>query len=504
MAHSVERTDIAVIKAAELVAREAGMATIVPVILSGGAGTRLWPLSRRNEPKQFQPLGGDHTLFQDTLLRYAAPCFGAPMIIANACQEAILRRDIETISALGLPDPTLVLEPAIRSTAAPIACAALMLAERGEEDTLMLVSPSDHKVKRPAELYEAVAGSLAFVRSGSIALFGIAPTRPETGFGYIHVGPMEHGIVRRVEAFVEKPDLPTAEAYLRSNAYLWNSGMFMFSARTILDEFRRFAPEILGVAQNAVGEANHKRGSVTLGAAFKSAPAVPIDVAVMERSDRLGVVPASFGWSDLGTFHALWQEGEKDARGNVVSGNAMLENVSGSYVRAQSRIVCVYGLDDVCVVETPDAILVGPHADSAPIKTFVETLTKAGEPAVLKHMARDLSSDGDVVRLEIEPFQAAPVPTFSQFENRLIMVVSGSLSLVSYNGTTRLAAGEAAHLMLSDPTVLRNDGSLAASAVVFKLKHIREIGLEGAPHLGSPGSGFDARAALPAYPALDG
>lgn len=470
----------AVADSVALVRREADGIPIVPVVLSGGSGTRLWPLSRRLEPKQFQRLASDRaTLFQDTLRRFGEPCFASALVIANAEQEPMLRRDTTDRTA-GLA-PTFMLEPCARSTAAPIACAALLLAERGDTDAMMMVTPSDHHVKHPEKLYEAIASAVSFVRNGSIALFGIEPTRPETGFGYIRVGPMEFGAVRRVEGFVEKPDAATASQFLATRRYLWNSGMFLFTARTIIEEFETHLPGVLATARSALEPADRRGRWIRLGPAFEAMPDAAIDTAVMEKSRRLGVVPVMPGWSDLGTFHALWQEGEKDADGNVVSGQALLHDVSNSYVHAEGRRVCVYGVSDLCVVETPDAILVGPHAGTTSIKRLVDRLTAAGDPSVSRHVSGAAHQDGEIVRIDIEPAGSELLAAAPGESDRFLKVVSGQITLTSLERIMILGVGEAVHAGAGDALRLFNHGLLPSRIVVVRTRSFRQLDTDTAP-----------------------
>lgn len=461
---------------------------IVPVILCGGAGTRLWPLSRREAPKQFQRLTGDTTLFQDTLARFPGPAFATALVLANKAQETLLRRDIAEAGLSGDAHPRLILEPAIRSTAPAIAAAALTVAAMhradggGGLDTLMFVAPSDHRVVRPDRLRAAIAAAAPFARSGAIALFGITPTAPETGFGYIRTGaagsdPRAEDPVRPVSAFVEKPDATTAAAMVADGEHLWNSGMFLFSARTILRELRAFAPDIVAEVQTALAQADLSDATtIRLGEAFAAAPALPIDTAVMERSSRLGVVPVSPGWHDLGTFGALWRVAERDAQDNAVRGEVVLSNVSGSYVRADSRRVAVHDLTDVCVVETADAVLVGPREASDSIKTLVGAIEQrygsardasntmpqpdkanAGgvERTVLVSGAKGAA---DVIHLDIPPGIAIDMPSTPTAASWLVVGIEGRCTLVSADESTAIGAGSVETLAATRSARIVNDG----------------------------------------------
>ncbi len=352
--------------------------SIQPVILSGGAGTRLWPLSRALYPKQFLPLAGEHTMLQDTVLRVSEARFAAPLLICNDEHRFIAA---EQLRAIGCSPREIILEPVGRNTAPAVAVAALRLRELAGEQALLLVMPSDHVIQDRNAFLQAVEQAAAAARQGAMVTFGITPDRAETGYGYIRLGApwttpeRVHGVAQ----FVEKPDQATAEGYLASGGYVWNSGLFLFSVQTYLSELERHQPDMLGACQKALDSRSHDLDFTRLEkAAFAASPADSIDYAVMEKTTAAAVVPVAMGWSDVGSWSALWDIGEKDAAGNVLSGDVIAQDTENAYIRADSRLVAVAGLRDVVAVVTDDAVLLA-HRDSVQdVKAIVSELKAQG------------------------------------------------------------------------------------------------------------------------------
>lgn len=341
---------------------ELEMFPIVPVILSGGAGSRLWPVSTHAKPKQFHVLSGQDTMFAATLARVAAAVgqqagvdFRAPMVVAGLGHSELVSNEL---AAAGIQGGTVLLEPMPRNTAPALAAAALAQLETAG-DTLMLVLPADHVIARPEVLAGACALAAEQALAGQIVTFGIVPEGPETGFGYIRRASALCEGVHAVAAFVEKPDLGTAQAYVASGEYVWNAGIFLFKASALVAELERHAPEVLSAARAALAGARREGGVVTLDAnAFATAPAISIDYAVMERTANAAVAPVDMGWSDVGSFASLWEIGERDSDGNAVSGPAAVIDSKGCLVKAGSVPVAVIGLEDILVVATDTGILV--------------------------------------------------------------------------------------------------------------------------------------------------
>jgi mannose-1-phosphate guanylyltransferase/mannose-6-phosphate isomerase len=354
---------------------------ITPVVLSGGSGTRLWPMSRTLYPKQLLPLASSESLLIDTVRRALAPAlFGPPILVCNQEHRFIVA---EQLRQAGLERRTIVLEPTGRNTAPAAAIAALIVGRTAPEG-LMLVAPSDHIVTDAAAFQRAVAVGAAAARKGALVTFGITPTRPETGYGYIRFD--ASGKQRGngadcvpVAEFVEKPDLATAEGYLARGGYVWNSGMFLFRADRYLAELGRHHPAIVEACRRAVVEAESDLDFLRLGAAaFAGCPAESIDYAVMEKTADAMVVPVAMGWNDVGSWSALWDVGAKDAAGNVVLGDVMVEDVRNSYLRSDDgKLVAVLGLDDIVLVVTDDAVLATSRARAQDVKRLVERLKLA-------------------------------------------------------------------------------------------------------------------------------
>ncbi len=355
-----------------------GDSKLYPVILSGGAGSRLWPLSRTQCPKQLLSLCGTASLLQDTARRVSDPSsYGPALVIANEAHRFIVA---EQLREVGLTTLALVLEPVGRNTAPAAAVAALLLQERDPEAVLALL-PSDQLVGAPEAFAAAMMQAQAAARAGFLVTLGITPQRPETGYGYIKRGQPLAQVAGacRVERFVEKPDPEAARSFLEAGDYDWNAGMFVLSAATLLDEMACHCPAILAAAKDAVETAAQDQDFMRLGAeAFAACPSDSIDYAVMERTDRAAVVPADIGWNDVGAWPALWDLADKDEAGNAVLGDAITEDVTNSYLRSEDgRLLAAVGLEDVILVSTADAVLAVARARAGEVKALVEKLKQA-------------------------------------------------------------------------------------------------------------------------------
>jgi mannose-1-phosphate guanylyltransferase/mannose-6-phosphate isomerase len=350
---------------------------LIPVILSGGSGTRLWPISRRNLPKQFLSLAGSETLFQQTVRRAAVlPDASAPIVVASDDHRFLAAEQLQELAIAGA---SILLEPLARNTAPAIAVGALQALSLDPE-ALILVLPADHLIGDDASFAEAVAKARPLASEGWLVTFGIRPDRAETGFGYIHRGKALGGAAFQVDQFVEKPLVDVAERYLSSGEYDWNSGMFLFRAARYLEELGEHAPAMLEAAKASFAKANADLDFIRLDAdAFGSAPSDSIDYAVMEKTSRAAVVPVSCEWSDIGSWDALWMAATKDADGNHLEGDVIALDTKGTLVRSHDRhLVATIGLDDVVVVTTPDATLVARRDASQDVKRIVDQLKSAG------------------------------------------------------------------------------------------------------------------------------
>ncbi len=355
---------------------------IYPVILSGGSGSRLWPLSRRSYPKQFLALNGPLTLFQATAARVRGEGY-APLTVVASDEHRFLAG--EQLQALEMTPRRLVIEPLARNTALAVAVALLDIAEEAPEG-LALVLPSDHVIQKLPDFQAAVAAAARQAAAGHLMTFGITPDRPETGYGYIERGAALDGEAFAVARFTEKPDQATAQQFLASGRYAWNSGMFLLPVRQTLAAFAEHAPAVLAAAKATLAAATRDLDFLRLDkAALEAAPAVSFDVAIMEKVAGAGVVPCEIGWSDIGAWDALWQLGEQDAAGNVLLGDAVAEGARNCYLRAESRLVTAIGVEDLVVVETDTAVLVAPTAQAQRVKELVERLKREGRSEANEH-----------------------------------------------------------------------------------------------------------------------
>ncbi|MCX7379987.1 MAG: mannose-1-phosphate guanylyltransferase/mannose-6-phosphate isomerase [Alphaproteobacteria bacterium] len=357
---------------------------IVPVILSGGSGTRLWPVSRESFPKQFWPLISDRTMIQDTAARAVGPGFAPPMVVCNQEHRFLAA---EQMRGLGIEGAQVVLEPVGRNSAPAILAAALLLAQT-DPDAVMWMMAADHAIADLAALGTALDSAVAAARAGRFVTFGMKPTAPETGYGYIEVGDPIAGLgaVHAVARFVEKPDAATATQLVASGRHLWNSGMFVFTARTLIDEMRAHAPEVMAPVQAAVTSRKTDLDFIRLDPeAFAASPNISLDYAVAERTSHAAVVPADIGWTDVGSWGALWELGAKDAAGNVALGDVLLEGAANCYVRSDGIVTAVVGLSDAVVVVTEDAVL-AMHRDRAQdVKKVVDRLKAAKRHQAVAH-----------------------------------------------------------------------------------------------------------------------
>ena len=353
---------------------------IVPVILSGGSGTRLWPLSRKLYPKQLLPLVGEQTMLQDTVRRLDGVArLARPMVVCNESHRFLVA---EQLRNLGIEHQGILLEPVGRNTAPAVAVAAMQLLvdeDNAADDAVLLILPADHVIRDADAFRAAVDVGARAAASGSLVTFGVVPSSVETGYGYIRMGEDKGEGAFGVAEFVEKPDAATAKTYVDSGQYLWNSGMFMFKARAWLEELEKFAPDMVTCCREAVADAARDLDFVRLAVeAFERSPGDSIDYAVMEKTDRAVVVPLDAGWSDVGNWSSLHAAHDSDEHNNVKVGDVILESSKDCYVHATSRMVAAVGLDDHVVVETADAVMVAPKARAQDVKALVERLREQG------------------------------------------------------------------------------------------------------------------------------
>jgi mannose-1-phosphate guanylyltransferase/mannose-6-phosphate isomerase len=358
---------------------------VIPVVLAGGAGNRLWPLSRQESPKQLIPLMGDKSLVQQTALRFAERGrFAAPLVIAG---EAIGFTVAEQLRAIDIKPAALVLEPVGRGTA-PAAAVGAMLALEQHPDAVIVVAPSDHVIGDLAALHESISAAVSAVRRNLLVTFSIPPSRPETGYGYIEHGAAVPGVAGafRVASFLEKPVLAQAAELVAEGRYFWNSGMFVFGAGHFLAELERFQPDIVEAAREALKRRQTDRDFLRLDAeAFAKSPADSIDYAVMERTDQAATVPLDAGWTDVGAWSELWAISERDADGNALRGDVVTDQANNCLVVSDRQLTALVGVKDLAVVVTDDAILVSDLDKAQDVKRVVEKLRRAGRSEVVLH-----------------------------------------------------------------------------------------------------------------------
>lgn len=446
------------------------MASVVPVILAGGSGSRLWPLSRDLFPKQFHALFGDDSLLQSTLKRARAVTEVPAIVVCNEEHRFLVA---EQCRAARLPWHRIILESEGRNTAPAIALAAheaLAL----QPDAILLVLPSDHLIHDLRAFENAVEQAVAATEQGGLVTFGVRPTAPETGYGYIRSVDGTDNAARPVAAFVEKPDAATAAQYLESGDYLWNSGMFVFGAAAFLKELAEFEPAIASVVAAA-----HAAGRVDLdffrpGSEFLSSPSKSVDYAVMERTAHAMVVPAAFDWSDVGSWSAIWEQSPHDDRGNHFTGDVMAVDTRNAYVLAQSRLVGTLGINNLIVVETPDAVLVADRDRVQDVKRIVEQLKASGREESLTH--REVfrpwgSYEGiqqgeryQVKRIKVKPGERLSLQLHHHRSEHWI-VVRGTAEVTRGDETFMLAENESTYIPLGVRHRLANPGKLVLEMI---------------------------------------
>ncbi len=439
------------------------MSSIQPVILSGGSGTRLWPLSREAYPKQFLPLAGELTMLQATWQRVAPLAARGPLVIANEEHRFVAAEQLQQV---GAEAAAIILEPVGRNTAPAIAVAALE-ATRGGTDALLLVLPSDHVITDEAAFRSAVQAAASAADAGKLVTFGIVPTGPETGYGYIKAADGQG--VRAVERFVEKPDLETATGYVSSGQYYWNSGMFLFKASRYLRELERFQPEMLASSRQAWQQARRDADFTRLDKdAFTAVPSDSIDYAVMEKTADAVVIPLDAGWNDVGSWTALRDVSQQDGDGNAHQGDVIAIDCRNTYAYAQ-RLVALVGLDDVVVVETDDAVLVGKADRMQEVKTVVAKLKAEGRSEATWHRkvyrpwgAYDSIDNGE--RFQVKRITVKPGGTLSlQMHHHRAehwIVVSGTAEVTRGNEVILLSENQSTYIPLGVTHRLRNPGKL--------------------------------------------
>jgi mannose-1-phosphate guanylyltransferase/mannose-6-phosphate isomerase len=448
---------------------------ILPVILAGGSGTRLWPLSRALYPKQLISLVDRRTMLQNTILRLdGLDGAGKPVVICNDEYRFMVAEQLRQID---IKADSIILEPVGRNTAPALAVTALRAVKAGE-DPVLLILPADHHIQFAAKFQGVIESGYAYAQAGQMITFGIVADKPETGYGYIKMGaplPPAGGDATAVSiaAFVEKPNLETARRYVASKAYCWNSGMFMFKASQVLRELEVFVPEIVAACRESIEKGTSDLDFFRLDkAAFAACPSDSIDYAVMEKTDSGAMLPMAAGWNDLGSWEALWQVGEKDDLNNVVKGDVVLHDVGDSYLHAEHRLIAAVGLKDHIVVETSDAVMISPRDRVQDVKGLVDRLKSQNREETRTHK-RVYRPWGTVDQLVAgNRFQV----------NRITVKPGGVLSLQKHFNRSEhwlVVRGSALVTKAEEQLVLKEDSSTYISAgIAHRLENPGKIPLE--------------------------
>ena len=419
---------------------------LTPVILSGGVGSRLWPLSREYYPKQLLALVGNNTLLQNTVTRLEGLAnLSAPLLVCNEAHRFLVA---EQLRAIGTSPTNIILEPIGRNTAPAVAVAALA-ALAHDPETLLLVLPADHLIADAAVFREAVTAGVPLAQANYLVTFGIIPNRPETGYGYINAtDTIEDTVALSVERFVEKPELEIAQQYMDSGEYYWNSGMFLFKASSYLEELEKFAPDILGSCRQSFENVIEDKDFLRLDvAAFKACPSNSIDYAVMENTNAAAMIPLDAGWNDVGAWSSLWEISEQDNQGNVAVGDILTENVQNCYLRAEHRLLAAIGIENQVIVETADAVLVAHKEHVQDVKQIVSRLkaNNRGEVELHRKVYRPwgyYESIDSETRFQVKHITVNPGATLS-----LQMHYHRSEHWVVVKGTARITRGDESFIL---------------------------------------------------------
>ena len=436
---------------------------IIPVILSGGSGTRLWPLSRKQYPKQYLSLVGDNTMLQETILRLdGLDNLADPIIICNANHRFLVAEQCQQIN---IKNPTILLEPVGRNTAPAIAAAALQ-SLKTLDDAVLLVLSADHVIKDIDAFHQAINVANKQAQNGKFATFGIVPTNANIGYGYIKSSEDNNDGAYKVEEFVEKPDLKTAESYLEKGNYLWNSGMFMFQANTLIDELITHSPDIFEAVHNAIENATQDLDFIRLEKqAFESSPSDSIDYALMEKSNNVVVVPLDAQWNDVGSWSALYDIGAKDDNGNVIKGDVITQDTTNTYINADHHMVATIGVDNLIVVDTPDVTFIATQDKAQEVKSIVESLQAngRGEGGAHRKVCRpwgwyDSIESGEyfqVKRLHVNPCSKLSLQMHHKRAEHWV-VVSGTATATNGEETFTLTQGESTYIPIGTTHALEN------------------------------------------------
>jgi len=443
---------------------------MIPVILSGGSGTRLWPLSRSQYPKQFLPLVSGNSMLQETMLRIQSlPTMQAPIAICNEVHRFLMAKQLYDIEAI---PSAIILEPMGKNTAPAVALAAL---SAESPDDVLLVLAADHVISDTDAFHAAIHHAEALARQGLLVTFGIVPNSPEIGYGYIKQGSALENTAYNVEAFVEKPDLATANQYLQSGEYLWNSGMFAFTAGSFLAELEKFNPEMLACCTQALASAKADMDFIRVDKAiFAKCPSDSIDYAVMEKTDKAAVIPLDAGWNDVGSWSALWDVRDKDNNGNAINGDVITIDTHNSLIHAENKLVTVIGVDDLVVVETKDAVMIASKDGSQSVKDVVGQLIKLSRSEAETHPkvfrpwgSYDSVDSGDRYQTKLIVVNPGAKLSVQQHHHRAEhwIVVKGTAMVSLNDDKTLLFENESIYIPIGTIHCLENPGVIPLEVV---------------------------------------
>lgn len=453
---------------------------ITPVILAGGSGTRLWPLSRAMYPKQFVRLNGENSsLLGATLDRLKVDgVIGAPILMCSNDHRFLVKDELDRS---GVAPQAIILEPMARNTSPAIAVAAL-LAAKADPNTILAVLPSDHVVKDGAAFIDCLQRAAEVAATGKLVLFGVPATEPHTGYGYICRGEKlagANGSAFSVAAFTEKPDRAKAQSYLDAGGYYWNSGIFIFSAKAYLEELERYQPDALKAARDALDGATPDLDFLRLdGTAFANAPNISIDYAVMERTDRAAILPLDAGWNDVGSWSSLWEVASHDDRGNTVQGDAILVDTTGSYIHSEKSLVSTIGVKDLVIVDTPDALLVADKGRSQDVAKIVQSLRKQNRREQEQHLRNhrpwgffetlSLGSRFQVKLLQVKPGGRLSTQMHHHRSEHWI-VVRGTAKVTVNDQQSLVKEGESVFITATDWHRLENPGRVPLEIIEVQI-----------------------------------
>ena len=440
------------------------MSSVFPVILSGGSGTRLWPKSRKSYPKQLHNLYGDHTMLQHTALRVVE--YNAPIVVCNEAQRFMVADQLQSVCQ---EKPSVLLEPTGRNTAPAIACAALYALEKDPE-AILVVLAADHQIKDQSKFQQALDVAVERAKNNSLVAFGIVPAYPETGYGYIQAEERGGDEGSRIARFVEKPDKTTAEQYVATGQYYWNSGMFVFSASQYISEIERYEPEMLSCCRESFEKAVSDLDFVRLDReSFEQAKDISIDYAVMEKTDAAWVVPMEAGWSDLGSWDSLWQSLDKDIEGNVLQGDVIVKDCKNSLISSEHKLIAAVGVDNIAIIDTDDSLLVIDKSSSQSVKHVVDILKKENRSEFNLHRKvhrpwGNYDSIGSGERYQVKCIEVKPGASLSlqmhYHRAEHWIVVSGTALVQKGDKEVLLSENQSIYIPLGEKHRLTNPGKV--------------------------------------------